>query len=617
MKRNYNDDKKVRDALETCLPRIDALPSMHDEIMKKIRGEGKVKKKFSVGLVLAIVLILITVTALATVFSDLFFNTAGSLQESKGNMSTWSLADKLELIESMQESGVELPIQKYEALLAPAISEEEADRIANEILVQSKFAREALESKYGFTHNTFDYFTREVAFSQSIAASDQSMWIVSYQPLEYAEQIGSYEVRLSGMTGEVLDASWSFDAADESDLLPDHWGAKVWSAALIDRIETFDEAIEQKKEEMEKTLGIYAEWSIEDKAALDEVYIDQCYPIGDFVINILPSEEDVSYQDALRFAKDSLMEKYAVEEAVLDGCRLEQSFFLMPAPEEKQWIFMFHVNDWGEIYIVEFSSPSKDVLLCKYYEGQAKREEAKTIEPSPIPDAHAQAIDAAWEVMKSQYGFADEARIYFKSSVATQKETTTITFRSNKVNQAIIGAYRIELSSTDNALEEASWEHEEAYAKQSASNPWSEAKLWGAYECNQYAVLQMASNAIMEEADCDYNDLSMEEKAAHDLFFREAGYDRMVYYHGIPGAMDITLEEAIEIAKNTAKNQYQATDSQLENATIFYEFNVFDATRYLWDISVSIEEIDTMYTVRIDSMTGGVVETRDQPASNG
>ncbi len=55
----------IRAAIDECLSGVDALPSLRGEVLSQTRGEKKVKKRLSVGLVLTIVLVLIAVSALA------------------------------------------------------------------------------------------------------------------------------------------------------------------------------------------------------------------------------------------------------------------------------------------------------------------------------------------------------------------------------------------------------------------------------------------------------------------------------------------------------------------------------------------------------------------------
>lgn len=52
------DKRKIREAMTSCLSGVDALPSMRADILRAAKGEKKVKRSLSKGLVLALVLIL-------------------------------------------------------------------------------------------------------------------------------------------------------------------------------------------------------------------------------------------------------------------------------------------------------------------------------------------------------------------------------------------------------------------------------------------------------------------------------------------------------------------------------------------------------------------------------
>lgn len=65
MKNSTVDRLKVKDALDTCFSPLDERQSLRYEILRKAKGEVKVKKKISAALVLALVTLLLSATALA------------------------------------------------------------------------------------------------------------------------------------------------------------------------------------------------------------------------------------------------------------------------------------------------------------------------------------------------------------------------------------------------------------------------------------------------------------------------------------------------------------------------------------------------------------------------
>lgn len=318
------------------------------------------------------------------------------------------------IIEQIGSLNVRLrdPSLRYAALVASTTDEEEANRLSNEIIVESKLARESLAKKYGFTYDTFSYFTQAISFEENVNTPEESQWIVSYRPLKHEKQIGNYEVRVSAASGDVLETAWSLDNIYSSSKEPDNWHASVWKVELIDRLLTFRTAYDQKREEMETTLGDFATWSIANKAKLDEVYFIEGYPIDDEVLNVLPGKKDISEKEAILFAKNCICEKYGTDISYLNTYEQQKSFFLLQGQTEKLWVIEFHSKEADEKYVVEFYSPSKDIISCAHYIRQVRVEpfESKSIykESSDIGFTDKETVTLAWEVMKNTYGFSDE-----------------------------------------------------------------------------------------------------------------------------------------------------------------------------------------------------------------
>ena len=66
------DNRKIREALSSCLSGVDALPSMRPEILRAAKGEQKVKRKLNMGLVLALILVLMTTSVAVAAELGLF-----------------------------------------------------------------------------------------------------------------------------------------------------------------------------------------------------------------------------------------------------------------------------------------------------------------------------------------------------------------------------------------------------------------------------------------------------------------------------------------------------------------------------------------------------------------
>ncbi len=606
-----NDSVSIRQIIDDRLSGMQENPHLEEEVFQKINGGVKVKRKVSAMLVLAVLLVLVAGIALAITYSDVFFKQAAKLQQDKGNLSTWTLAEKRALIETMAESGIEIPDEKATLLADANLTAEDEGRLCDEILVESKLAREALQEKYAFSYQTFAWFDRTVSFVPGDEASPP-VWQVSYTPRQYADAVGSYEVRIAASTGEVVSATWSHDAAD---LQPDNWYANVWRAALLDRLQTFGEEYDEEKAAMEAELGDYAAWSLADKAKLDQLYVDTGYPMDDNVLNVLPGEDDLPEAEAVTLAMASITEKYDVPADTLAGYTQQLWLFETAVWDERLWIIELYHPDGGEKYVVELWSPSQAVQLCGYY----KEDGAVTADEKELFTAsEEQSIRAAWQEMQRVYGFDEAVAAYFNAAVEHRPDNQVcVTFTSNNYNPAKVGKYAILLEGQTGEALSSTWELQQQYAKQGACEPWREAVLWSAYEYNCYARLRTAAKAILDEVDGLW-DMSFEQRAAYDTLYRNAGYDRTQYYHGTPGVLDMPLDGAIEAAKQAVKKNCKIKDDEVAQAVISYDFDVSDATQYKWIIRIAFEGgRDELYTVEIDSSSGTIISIKKQQASNG
>ncbi len=114
---------------------------------------------------------------------------------------------------------------------------------------------------------------------------------------------------------------------------------------------------------------------------LERYYIEQTgfKRKEDLTISSLPGADDISYEEALAFAKRTIMEKYNVPESELDAMGVYPRFIdYVYMDNESEWEFYFssltdadisqdHDIPVGGEYLVTFSSRSREVLLCVRY----------------------------------------------------------------------------------------------------------------------------------------------------------------------------------------------------------------------------------------------------------
>lgn len=66
------DNRKIKEAIASCLSGVEALPSQRAEILRAAKGEMKVKRKMNMGLVLALILVLLTTSVAVAAELGLF-----------------------------------------------------------------------------------------------------------------------------------------------------------------------------------------------------------------------------------------------------------------------------------------------------------------------------------------------------------------------------------------------------------------------------------------------------------------------------------------------------------------------------------------------------------------
>jgi len=99
-------DNMIRRTLDDELAFLDSRPSLHYEILSNIKGEKTVKKKLSVGFILALGLMLISAVALALGISQQFFADVATLQFESGYYDDWGLPEKQTMVRIMHENGI-------------------------------------------------------------------------------------------------------------------------------------------------------------------------------------------------------------------------------------------------------------------------------------------------------------------------------------------------------------------------------------------------------------------------------------------------------------------------------------------------------------------------------
>ncbi|MEG1196710.1 MAG: hypothetical protein RSE58_14145, partial [Clostridia bacterium] len=135
LKTASDEDRALMEAVMR-LPRLENKPDFERDVLRQVRGEVKVKKKLSVGLVVAIILLMLTLSALAATL--LWENYAGELMQQErqiGTYASWQASDKELLIKAMVDMNYMEVTPKIEKLFDASTSEGEKSALSDQVLL--------------------------------------------------------------------------------------------------------------------------------------------------------------------------------------------------------------------------------------------------------------------------------------------------------------------------------------------------------------------------------------------------------------------------------------------------------------------------------------------------
>lgn len=196
---NRHDEIKL--SLQENLSGLEATRIMQAELMEKITGGIKVKKKLTVGLVFALCLMLAAVGALAvTLLWQDAAKQIAPLEGQHGYYDTWNADTKAELIRTLAQAGELEDSDAIRKVLSDNLDDESLNRLSDEIMT-------------AYVSGTVDTVTLESIIVQ--LHGDISTW-----------------------TDE--DKVWYEELLKQNDLLGDHSGYSLPQGAEISRSQAFD-----------------------------------------------------------------------------------------------------------------------------------------------------------------------------------------------------------------------------------------------------------------------------------------------------------------------------------------------------------------------------------------
>lgn len=179
-----------------------------------------------------------------------------------------------------------------------------------------------------------------------------------------------------------------------------------------------------------------------------------------------------------------------------------------------------------------------------------------------------------------------------------------------------LGVYIVQIDAASGTVLDLTWSLEGKGAETFAKTNWADAPAYSADILPDVLSLLRQNEAIILKYPEDQREwFSVEDAAAYDQAFRDAGFDAAAYNHALPRDTDVTARNAVELARAAMADGYALTDEQLDKFEITVEY-VLDGGGS-WQIG--FYGSDGMGYVTLNAATGEIqmVSLVSGAASNG
>ena len=219
-----------------------------------------------------------------------------------------------------------------------------------------------------------------------------------------------------------------------------------------------------------------------------------------------------------------------------------------------------------------------------------EREQPPAVVPEKGADAES-AVAAARKALEERYGLTEDMQTLFTvlptKEAANGKDVWTVGFLPVSYDHpgradwrwlhaltGKLGSYTVRLNADHSETLEVNWsldnvEDSSAYTR---SN-WAQAKAYDARILPWVLELLERNAPIIAKYGEDHTEwFSVEDAAAYDQAFRDAGFDARHHNHGLPKAGDLSAEQALDLAKQAMSAEYGLTQEDLEAYLLTAEY---------------------------------------------
>jgi hypothetical protein len=509
-------DDAIRDCLNENLSGLYVPGQRHLELRNEIMGGRTVKKRIATGFVFAAVLLAVAVTALAIGLS-----------------------------------------------LSPHYTAVQA-------------ARKAVMEKYNLTEAMLRLFQEEIT-----EGKNGTMVVFRTSDSEFMNADAAGEYRAEADVKSDVTVAWSHDDTDPAawkngDLTSSVWGAPQLQQAL-DRYEYYRRW--QAENANLSTLPIA------EQAERVDALQAAVAPLTIRTERILvPDKTDLPEDEALALAKQAARDKAGISADETWSVSRAFRIFSSDSGEDRRYDFTFQKSEEScQIWVF---SPSGEIAIGRatmWDGGDMSSEVGQLTMPAGNLTAE-EALAAAVQAFKTRYGLTDEMLALFTEDAAAEtsdgKNLWLVSLRPVSLNTSLadvpdwrwvdtlnarLGEYRAQLDAQSGEVLAISWslegtEETERYTQ----SDWAQAKAYDSRILPWVLKLLSQNQGIITRYPDEQTDrFSVEDAAAYDQAFRDAGFDASGYNHGLPKKGDLTAEAGLALAKQALQAAYRLTEAQL------------------------------------------------------
>ena len=221
--------------------------------------------------------------------------------------------------------------------------------------------------------------------------------------------------------------------------------------------------------------------------------------------------------------------------------------------------------------------------------------------PVPAPSMEEQeTVKKADQAMRDQLGMSDAVLDLFEPGMLKRQPRTVIyqvkdrnhTLWRNAAAEAFsgqshvpqrhmdtrFGRYTVTLPSDGEGKAEISWSLEGKEARDFTPSNWGQAEAYGAKLLPWAAELLRKQQEIADKYPLGFNqeEMSLEDRAAHDRLFREAGFPLERYSSALPAENEMNYEQALQAAKTSILQEKETEASLLDEAFVVGSYQMYN-----------------------------------------